>query len=316
VKAPLAGIEIDILQLPETDTGFRYVLSIIDVFTNYVRILPMKDKEANTVAHLLLTHWINLFGVPQTIISDQGTEFVNSTISYITKALHIEHIFASAKHPQTTGRVERLNKTIIQYCRKFLNGNNTWDTITPFIEMAYNSARHSTNKVAPFSALFLSDMRLPLSQIVSQRPSYSDEYGPEMINELCKTFKQVTNEKRKEFLSQKKQFDKAARERKFAVGDRVYLKTGPLKPKHVKIQSHWRGPYVIMKLLPFDNVQIKENFTAKIISVHVNRLKHVPHFEFQIDEPPTRDTSNNPPVAIENEPRRSRRLQNLPATDM
>ena len=86
-KAPLRGtltgepferIAIDITgPLNTTRKGNKYVLRIIDHFSKFCFLIPLKDTTAKTVAVALLDNWIALFGAPLEISSDNGTSFKN-----------------------------------------------------------------------------------------------------------------------------------------------------------------------------------------------------------------------------------------------
>ena len=55
--------------------GYKYVLTIIDQFTRFLRFLPLKNKTPEGVARTILEEWVCLFGTPAIIHTDGGGEF-------------------------------------------------------------------------------------------------------------------------------------------------------------------------------------------------------------------------------------------------
>ena len=58
---------------------------------------------------------------------------------------------STAFHPQTDGQTERLNQTLEQYLRCYIDQEqDNWVSLLPLAQFAYNSAENSTTKVSPF----------------------------------------------------------------------------------------------------------------------------------------------------------------------
>lgn len=98
---------------PESQEGYSRILVIIEYMTKVVRLYPMKTKRASEVAEHLWT-WITEFGPPKFILSDQGTEFVNETITALLDKVGTERRVTSAYSPRTDGLCERANQTIVR----------------------------------------------------------------------------------------------------------------------------------------------------------------------------------------------------------
>jgi transposase InsO family protein len=61
------------------------------------------------------------FGLPEVVISDQGTQFVGHFMRDLLKLLGIKLNTLTAYHPQTDGQTELVNQNIEQYLRVFTN---------------------------------------------------------------------------------------------------------------------------------------------------------------------------------------------------
>ena len=75
--------------LPETLQGNKYILVIIDFKTRYVQAVPMSNQRAETVAKTLLENWILLYGVPATILTDQGPNYQSQLMHEVCMLLDI-----------------------------------------------------------------------------------------------------------------------------------------------------------------------------------------------------------------------------------
>ena len=60
--------------------GSRYILSVIYHLTRFVILIPIKTKEATTIARMLVERVFSVFGPPETLHSDQGSEFENQLV--------------------------------------------------------------------------------------------------------------------------------------------------------------------------------------------------------------------------------------------
>ena len=103
------------------------------------------------------------FGCIETLITDQGREFVNELNDIICAKLQIDHRIASAYHPQTNGLQERFNQTLERALIKCVNEKqNDWDLHIKRILFGYRTSVHASTGVTPFAAMFRRDPVLPV----------------------------------------------------------------------------------------------------------------------------------------------------------
>ena len=133
-KAPLAPLQettafgsrvhIDLLgPLPLSRLhNNKYVLAMTDSFTGMLELVGLPNKTADVVAEQFLQTWIMKHGCPVLVVSDQGSEFTAAVFTSLLSKLHVQHIMSSTAHPQSNGQVERKNRVILSYLRKFLGG--------------------------------------------------------------------------------------------------------------------------------------------------------------------------------------------------
>ena len=55
-----------------------YIHVIVDAFSHFVVTVPIKQNNAQNAVNSLLHHWITKFGPPVYLVTDRGTEYINS----------------------------------------------------------------------------------------------------------------------------------------------------------------------------------------------------------------------------------------------
>ncbi|TMS39740.1 hypothetical protein L596_006221 [Steinernema carpocapsae] len=155
---------IDILgPLPVTSRGFRYVLVVVDGFTKFVTVSPLKDIQARTVAEALVNDAIMTHSVPEAITSDNAAQFTSELFSELCKLLGTNHIRASPYHPQANGRVERVNKPLVDViCSVATDAEHDWDLFVKTAAFALNCSVHATTGESAFFLSLVARLGLPL----------------------------------------------------------------------------------------------------------------------------------------------------------
>ncbi|MDY7090545.1 MAG: RNase H-like domain-containing protein, partial [Actinomycetota bacterium] len=76
--------------LPVTSSENRYLLTIIDRFTRFVMAIPLKEISAVQVATAFVNNWIYLFGAPDKLLTDNGTQFTSEIMEVIEQIMGIQ----------------------------------------------------------------------------------------------------------------------------------------------------------------------------------------------------------------------------------
>ena len=121
---PFNTIGIDYVgQLPTTPTGNKWILTAVCPYSNFLRAIPVPDKQATTAARALFNDVFLQYGFPAVLQSDQGGEWLNAVLRQLTKLLSIEHIVTTSYRPRFNGSTERvhrwLNAAVGVYCEKY-----------------------------------------------------------------------------------------------------------------------------------------------------------------------------------------------------
>jgi transposase InsO family protein len=93
--------------------GFTHLLVAIDKFSKWVEVRPITNLRAEQ-AVTFFTDIVHRFGVPNSIITDNGSQFTGRKFLKFCDKFHIRVDWAAVAHPQTNGQVERANGMILQ----------------------------------------------------------------------------------------------------------------------------------------------------------------------------------------------------------
>ncbi|VDI78715.1 Hypothetical predicted protein [Mytilus galloprovincialis] len=101
-NGPMERIATDILgELPETESGNKYILVVSDYYTKWTESFAMPNMEAKTVAKIIVEEVIVRFGVPHWIHSDQGRQFESLLFQEMCCILNIKKTRTTPYHPKS-----------------------------------------------------------------------------------------------------------------------------------------------------------------------------------------------------------------------
>ena len=134
----------------------KNVLVVVDHFTRYVQAFVTKNYTAYTMARVLYNDFFSIFGFPQKLLSDQGTEFTGDVIAAMCKLLGIEKIRTTPYHLQTNRSAERVQQTLQRMIGK-LNPekHRKWPKHIGSVLIAYNATRSQVTGYSPYFFLCL-----------------------------------------------------------------------------------------------------------------------------------------------------------------
>ena len=138
VGLPFRKIGIDIVGvLPRTQKGNRFILTVVDYATRYPEAFAIPSQTAELVADALVQLFARV-GIPEEIVSDQGTNFMSQLVKELCGSLGISKLTSTAYHPETNGLVERFNGSLKAMLRTFVQDQpRTWDAVLPYVLFAY-----------------------------------------------------------------------------------------------------------------------------------------------------------------------------------
>jgi len=134
--------------------GNTYFLTIVDDFSRFLKLFPVRDCTAATTIRCLQDLFANE-GLPEEIMSDNGTHFTSNSMVMFLQENNIKHIKTAPYHPSANGMAERSVRTVKNLIRsdilERLGTDGSWDSNLLKIQAAYNSTPHSITGQSPFS---------------------------------------------------------------------------------------------------------------------------------------------------------------------
>ena len=140
-----AGDLADMRAFKEHNEGNTFLLLVIDVFSKYGWVIPLRNKEGKTVAEALKT--IFKERKPEKLWTDKGKEFYNKDVKDLVEIY-------STENEEKSSIVERWIRTMKEKMWKYFTDNNTYTYIDILPELVedYNNTVHSSTKLTPVEA--------------------------------------------------------------------------------------------------------------------------------------------------------------------
>ena len=98
---------------------------------------------------------VSRLGIPNEILTDQGSNFMSSPMTAIYHLPGVKSISTSPYHPQTDGLVKRFSGTLEAMLRKVaIEDGKDWEKLVPYLLSAYREVPQASAGVSPFELLF------------------------------------------------------------------------------------------------------------------------------------------------------------------
>ncbi|XP_058725708.1 uncharacterized protein LOC131597002, partial [Vicia villosa] len=206
---------------PQASNGHRFILVAIDYFTKWVEAASYKNVTKQVVTRFIKKEIICRYGVPNKIITDNGSNLNNKMMAELCEEFKIEHHNSSPYRPKMNGAVEAANKNI----KKILVYG--MEAVLP-VEVEIPSLR------------VLMDAKLDETEWVQTRLDHLNLIEEKRLSAICHG--QLYQKRIK------KAYDKKIRPREFHTGDLVVRKILPI---HTDPRGKWtpnyEGPYIVKK---------------------------------------------------------------------
>jgi hypothetical protein len=239
-----------IVGLPLIAHKFNSIWVIIDRLTKSAHFIPVHTKyRVEKYAKIYITRVLCLHGVPKTIISDRGSQFVALFWEQLHASLGTHLIYSSTYHPQTDGQTGRVNQILEDMLRAcVMEYPGSWDKNLPWVEFSYNNTYQESLKMAPFEALYGRQCRTPLNWI---EPGEKVIFGLDIVVKAEATVRRIQENLKAVKLRQESYANKRHQPLQFEDGDHMYLKVSPMKgvkrfEVKAKLSPHYIGPFPIL----------------------------------------------------------------------
>jgi transposase InsO family protein len=265
---------------PRSKKGNVYIFTCIDVFSKWAEAYPIPNKEAATVAKVFMENIVCKFGVPLSILSDQGKE-VNGLIWHeLCRLLDVEKLHTTAYKPSTNAQIERFHKTLNAMIGRIISDKQTeWDELLPYVMAAYRASPHNSTHYSPNMLIFGHENRAPLDIVLgipepeSSHRSY-DVFVEDVQSKLKAAYDLVRTELQTAANRNKRYYDMSVRPAKFEAGDWVfYYNPRRFIGKSEKWSRKYTGPMLVLKKLGPVNYLLQKSAKALPFVSHVDKLK-------------------------------------------
>ncbi len=193
------------------------------------------DNSTLVVAEAVFTHWVVRYGTPNTIHTDQGSNFESRLVYEICRIAGIQKTRTTPYHPQGNGQTERTNRSLLTMLRSFVQQarNDTWDEMLPWCLMAYRCTIHSSTGETLAMMTLGYDVRLPFDTQPPQSKQAMLEVNPFLARKMLlqKDTLQLTRQHlREQHINQARFYDREVFGAPFQPGDQVWLQNSTPTP--------------------------------------------------------------------------------------
>lgn len=243
---------------PSSSNGHKFIITAIEYFTKWIEAVPLTQVTSKQIASFILNYIICRYGVPMSIITDNGLPFKNQDVRELCEKFHIQHCFSTPYYPQGNGQAEASNKNILRILKKTINDAGCdWHVQLNPVLWAYRTSIRTPTGATPYSLVYGAEAILPIEvEIPSLRVSLHNLIDDESYRVSHLQDLELLDEKRQAAYNHLKAYQQRmsrsynhrVRSRTFEVGDLVLRENPRNQPNREyqgKFESNWLGPYVI-----------------------------------------------------------------------
>ena len=205
---------------------------------------------------------LSRFGTPRTIISDEGSHFVNKVFEKPMRKYGIKHLMGLAYHPQSNEQVEISSREIKKFMEKTVNASRKdWSIKLNDALWAYRTAYKTLIGMSPYKIVYGKPFHLPLEleykamwAIKKLNCDFQAAKKKRLLqmNELEELRNEAYDNTRIYNENTKRWHDQKILRREFKAGEQVLLYNSRLKIFPGKLKSRWSGPYTVVTSTPLE----------------------------------------------------------------
>ena len=263
---------------PRTPRGSQYILTCVDAFSKWAEAFAIPNKEARTVARVLVEQVFCRLGTPMALLTDNAGELDGSLMREICRLLEIDKQRTSFYHPETNSVAERFHGTLNAMMGRMISETQRdWDLLLPYVMAAYRSSVHRSTGYSPNYLMLAREVKAPADLVygtpTDPSPKSYDDYSVAMEDRMKQAYDLVRRELGVAAERMKRRYDIRVRPQKFRRGDWVlYYSPRSFQGRQQKWQRKF-SPCLVIKELPPVNYLIQKSIRSKPIIAHVDKLK-------------------------------------------
>ncbi|KAG5876099.1 hypothetical protein JTB14_005112 [Gonioctena quinquepunctata] len=240
--------------LPRSNRGFKFILVIVDNFSKFSLVIPLRNSTAKLVCTAVEDHLFLMFGPPKFLLSDNGSQFRSKEFNNLLANYAVKQIFTANYHAQANP-TERVNKTLETMIRCYVSENHKeWDKMLSKVACAIRTQVHESMRRTPYFVVF--GREFPMNLEIGVPDSSGDfTVDQEILARdrsvpLQQLYKEVKGKLLKAAERNKRYYDLRHRDVKYEVGDEVYRKILYTLMQLNFILLNWRislWPFIVFK---------------------------------------------------------------------
>ena len=279
VQVDYVGMEVTVAT--QEKPVVKNVLVIVDHFTWYVQAFVTNNNMAHTMAQVLYKNFFSIFGFPQKLMWDQGTEFTGDVIAAMCKLLRIEKIRTKLYHPQTNGSAERVHQTLQRMISKLnLEKHWKWREHIGSVLIAYNATWSQVTSYSQYFLMFGRRPRLPVDLLFPTVNKWEwtctiNKYVKALYERLTECLQLTQESASKEAKRQKWLYNRKVRAVELWPGDRVLVHSDAFQGQRRKLKNRWGDDIHTMINRKADGIpvyEVKNEHTRKKKVLHRAQL--------------------------------------------
>ena len=250
-------ISMDLITGLPVSKGWNAIFTICCRLSKHRLYIPCTDEDEGTsaasLANLVLKEVYRHRGLPTSIVSDRGTQFVSALWKCLCRRLGIRADLSTAFHPETDGQTERANQDIETKLRAYCNEQqDNWSDYICMAEFADNNQESSATGMSPFFFNYGYHPRMSFTPDDTVYPSTRERLASTSAGDITQHMQSALEFGRQNLqLSQARMIKHANRHRKevsYEVGDRVFLSTKNIKTSRPckKLDFKMIGPFEVV----------------------------------------------------------------------
>ena len=176
--APFKHIHVDIVGPLPMSQGYTNLLTVIDCFTRWPEVFPMRSVTAEDCARELLQGWVSRYGLPTDITSDRGRQFTSTLWHHMAETLGATVHHTCAYHMQSNGMVERWHRSLKASLMARLN-HPSWMEQLPWVLLGLRTCPKEDQPASPAEMVFCGRLKVP-GDVVPRPPTQTLPPTPKM----------------------------------------------------------------------------------------------------------------------------------------
>ncbi|GFX34822.1 retrovirus-related Pol polyprotein from transposon 17.6 [Trichonephila clavipes] len=254
---PLSTYHVDFIgPLPSTNKSYQHIFTVVDAFTKFTWLYPVKTVSAESALEKLKQQQ-KTFGNPIKIISDRGSAFTSKLFNDYCDEENIQHLQIATGVPRGNGQVERIHRTLIPVLTKLsLDDSTKWYKYVDRLQRILNSTISRSTKWTPFELLVGIKMRNKEDILI--KDLLLEEMAKELLeqreflrNDAKKNIETLQSENRKTYNRRRK---KASL---YKEGDLVAIQRTQFGAG-LKLRPKFLGPYKVTKVNSKDRYEVEK----------------------------------------------------------